>query len=52
MPGAERVRKLKIKTAAANLIRLIKPPLSAGVNAQATALIGVTDAMELGGIRK
>jgi hypothetical protein len=51
-PGAETTKKVKIRTAAANLISLIKRVLEAGVNAQPTMLISISRAMELTQIAK
>jgi hypothetical protein len=51
-PGAETAKKVKIRSAAANLIFVIKGPLEPGVNAQPTALIGIMHAMELPQIGK
>ena len=51
-PGAETTKKVKIRSAAANLISVIKRVLEAGVNAQPTVLIGISRAMELTQIAK
>ena len=51
-PGAETTKKVKIRSAAANLISVIKRVLEAGVNAQPTVLIGISRAMELKQIAK
>jgi hypothetical protein len=52
-PGAaETTKKVKIRSAAANLISVIKPVFEAGVNAQPTVLIGINRAMELTQIAK
>lgn len=51
-PGAETTKKVKIRSAAANLISLIKRVLEAGVNAQPTMLISISRAMELTQIAK
>src|SRR5438045_2374165 len=45
-PGVETAKKVKIRSAAANLISVIKRPLEAGVNAQPTLLIGIMHAMD------
>jgi hypothetical protein len=51
-PGAETTRKVKIRSAAANLISLIKRVFEAGVNAQPTIPIGTSGAVELAQIAK
>ena len=51
-PGAETTKKVKIRSAAANLISLIKRVLEAGVNVQPTMLIGASGAVELTQIAK
>jgi hypothetical protein len=51
-PGAETTRKAKIRSAAANLISLIKRVFEAGVNAQPTIPIGTSGAVELAQIAK
>jgi hypothetical protein len=51
-PEAETSKKVKIRSAAANLISVIKRVLEAGVNAQPTVLIGISRAMELKQIAK
>src|SRR5262249_15173952 len=51
-PGAETAKKVTIRSAAANLISLIKRVLEAGVNVEPVVLIGVTRAMELRQIAK
>ena len=51
-PVAETANKVKIRSAAANLISVIKRPLEAGVNAQPTLLIGIMHPMELTQIGK
>jgi hypothetical protein len=51
-PGAETTRKAKIRSAAANLISLIKRVFKAGVNAQPTMLIHISRAVELTQIAK
>jgi hypothetical protein len=51
-PGAETAKKVKIRSAAANLIAVIKRALEGGVNAQPTVLNVITRAMELTQIGK
>jgi hypothetical protein len=46
LPEAATTKKVKIRSAAANLISLIKRVLEAGVNAQPTMLISISRAME------
>src|SRR5512132_1095066 len=46
-PEAQTTKKVKSRSATANLICVIKRVLEAGVNAQPTVLIGITRAMEL-----
>jgi hypothetical protein len=51
-PKAETIKNVKIRSAAANLISLIKRVLEAGVNVEPAVLIGVTPAVELTQIAK
>jgi hypothetical protein len=51
-PGAETIMQVKIRSAAANLISLIKRVIVAGVNAQPTMLVSISRAMELTQIAK
>jgi hypothetical protein len=52
LPKTETIESVKIRSAAANLISVIKRVLEAGVNAQPTVLIGISRAMELKQIAK
>jgi hypothetical protein len=46
-PRAEAIKEVKIRSATANLISIMKLALGAGVNAQQTVLTGIRPAMEL-----
>ena len=49
---AETTGNVKIRSAAANLISIIKRLIEAGVNVQPTVLLGITHVMELTQIAK